>query len=82
MGLYRRIVLGIQRCLKVPWIIPLTLEQVVFEMKGSWPYPQTLDKAGKACGVYSQHLKVRDVKSFVTSGPGGLLVTSTLAPKR
>jgi hypothetical protein len=42
---------------------------------GSWLYPQTLDKAGKACQEQTLSLttkirKLRTKKSFITLGPG------------
>ncbi len=42
---------------------------------GSWPYPQTLDQAGKTCQVQKLQFttkirKITDAKSFITLGPG------------
>ncbi len=40
-------------------------------LAGSWPYPQTLDQAGKACQgqtllAYSENLELTSVKRFIT----------------
>ncbi len=38
---------------------------------GSWPHPQTLDYAGKACTLaYYEYSQITTVKSFITLGSG------------
>jgi hypothetical protein len=49
--------------------------QILYYMVGSWPYPQTLEKAEIACQgqtlqLYMEIRKLRMKKSIVTFGPG------------